>query len=105
MFDYNSLLIGLCVGLVLGGILAVALSFPRVARGLGKLMAVALMGAGAGLIAWGLFGAFGREPFEPMKLGPVTFYTAAQTLGWGIGFLTGGITALVLSFVGHKSQR
>ena len=68
---------------------------------LGKLSAVILIAGGVGLVTWGLAGAFNREAFEPLKMGAVTFYTPGQVLGWGAGLLGGGVTALVLSFVGR----
>ena len=89
----------LLLGIVVGVLLTAMLSFPRVGRALGKALAVGLIALGAGLLTWGFFAYFG-ERFEPLKMGPVTFWNSSQTLGWGVGCLAGGITALVLSFTG-----
>ncbi len=97
-------LLGLVLGILIGALLTVSLSFPRVGRGLGKLMAVALLGLGGGLLCWGLIGSLSSAAFEPMEFGPVLFSSAAQTLGWGVGCLCGGITALVLAFVGRTTK-
>lgn len=93
---------GILVGLLVGIVLTACLSFPRVARALGKIAAVLFMGAGAGLLTWGLLGVLGNEPFEPMEMGPIVFHNASQALGWGGGCLVGGITGLVLAFVGRR---
>ena len=100
MFEDASLVLGLAVGFLTGALITVVLSFPRVARSIGKLAAVVLIGAGVGLITWGLLGALSRESFQPLEMGPILFSTAAQTLGWGAGCLGSGVTALVLAFVG-----
>ena len=92
------------LGVIIGSVLTISLSFPRAGRALGKTVAVALMALGGGLITWGLIGSLSRDPFEPLEFGPILFSSAAQTLGWGAGSLCGGITALVLAFVG-KSPR
>lgn len=94
---------GLVVGILIGVLVAVAFSFPRVARAIGKIAAVVLVGIGVGLITWGLMAVLGRDAFEPLRFGPITFHSAPQTLGWGAGCLAGGVTALVLAFVGRAS--
>jgi hypothetical protein len=90
-----------CVGILAGILLTVALSFPRVGRAIGTTVSVILMAAGAGFFAWGI-AAMRSETFEPMGFGPIILASAAQTLGWGVGTLVGGITALVLAFVGPQ---
>ena len=100
MLENTSLVVGLAVGFVVGALASVALSFPRVARSVGKFAAVVLIGCGAGLITWGVIGGINRESFEPLKMAAITFYSPGQILGWGAGLLGSGITALVLSFVG-----
>ena len=95
-------LVGL--GMLIGILLTVALCFPRVGRALGKTMAVVLMASGAGFFAWGM-AAFRNETFEPIGFGPILLVSAAQTLGWGVGALVGGITALVLAFVGSSTRK
>lgn len=102
MLEGSEFLLGLLTGTVLGIAITVAFCFPRVARAFGKSAAVVGMGAGAGLITWGLMCSLRASDFETLQLGPVTFYSAAQTLGWGVGFLVAGITAIVLAFVGAR---
>lgn len=102
MVEENPFLLGMLAGTVLGIAITVAFCFPRVARAFGKLAAVVGMGIGAGLTTWGLMSSLSESDFEALQLGPVTFYSAAQTLGWGVGFLVAGITAIVLAFVGTR---
>ena len=103
MLEGSSFAVGMSVGFVSGALLAVALCFPRVARALGKFAAFVLIGGGAGLVTWGLISALNPGNFEELRMGAITFYTPAQTLGWGAGLLGSGITALVLSFVGRNN--
>lgn len=100
MFSNSPDLAALLLGALAGVLLTIVLSFPRIARGIGKIAAVSLMGAGAGLITWGLISALNGSDFESLQMGPVIFYSAAQTLGWGVGCLVAGITALVIAFIG-----
>ncbi len=104
MFENMSPLTGLVCGTIIGALLTVTLSFPRVARAIGKIFAVGLMGCGAGLCTWGMMSSLSQGEFTTLQVGPVTFVTAAQTLGWGVGSLVAGITALVLSFVGSSAS-
>ena len=90
---------GLLLGIVVGALFTVAIGFPRVGRALGKIAAIALLGAGCGLLVWGLISQVGGD-FESLQFGTVIFYNTSQVLGWGSGCLAAGITALVLSLVG-----
>lgn len=92
------------LGVIAGALLTIVLSFPRTARAIGKAFAVALMGAGAGLITWGLFEWIGGGDFTKLAIGSLTFFNPAQVLGWGVGCLIAGIVALVLSFAGSASR-
>ena len=95
-------LTGVIVGVLIGVVFTAAFSFPRMARAIGKTSSVLMLAAGAGLLTWGLISELGGSSFESLEMGPVTFYSAAQTIGWGSGLLAGGIAALVLSFVGPR---
>ncbi len=101
-YHLPSLVMGGIVGLLVGALAAIAFSQPRVARAIGKTAAVVLIAAGAGLLCWGLLTTIGVGEFEALEFGPITLYSATQTLGWGAGLLAGGITALVLALVGRS---
>ena len=94
----------LLLGIVVGVLLTACFCFPRVARAVGKILAVILMGAGAGLITWGLVASLGQQDFKPLTIGPLTFFFVSQVLGCGAGCLVAGITSLVLALVGRPNQ-
>jgi hypothetical protein len=84
----------LFIGLLVWGLLD-----PLVGRRLARIFAVIAMGLGMGLLLWGISGALSgdrlRPPFDSRIIAEVS-----EAIGWGAGFLTGGIVALVLSFLG-----
>jgi hypothetical protein len=92
----------LLFGFVLGILMTIALSNPHIARALGKICAFVLIAAGAGLITWAIYG--GATEFQSLEFGPIVFVSVAQALGWGVGCLAGGVTALVLAFVGRPPR-
>ena len=102
---FNPIVIALAVGLL--AVLAVGfvlwfLIRANVARPLAKILAVLAIGAGIGVLVWGICAqAMGipiRSPFGLVHL----IADAVEAIGWGAGLLAGGITALVLSLVGGK---
>ena len=94
----------LLLGMVVGVLITACFCFPRVARAVGKILAVTLMGAGAGLITWGLVTSLGQEDFKPLTIGPITFFFVSQILGCGAGCIVAGITSLVLALVGRSNN-
>ena len=60
-------------------------------------------GLGNGSLVWGISGTVSverlRPPFESTLITRVS-----EAIGWGAGFLTGGIVALVLSFLGKTRK-
>ena len=95
--------------LAMGLIFVLALSFvmwclirANVARAFAKIIAVAAIGAGIGVLVWGICaqatGTPIRSPFGLVYL----IADPVEAIGWGAGLLAGGITALVLSLVGAK---
>lgn len=91
----------IALGILVGILLTAAFNVPRIGRAISKSCAVVLLAVGAGLIAWGIAGLSG-ESWQPLAIGPVIFMSAAQAFGWGVGALVGGVTSLVLSFVGSS---
>lgn len=90
-------------GVLLGALTLACFSYPQVGRAVGKVVAVACIAIGAGMVTWGVYSAIAAD-FTPMQSGPIFIMSLSQVLGWGLGFLAGGITALVLSLVGRDSD-
>jgi hypothetical protein len=89
--------------LLLVGLLVWGLLDPLVGRRLARTFAVMAMGVGTGLLLWGLSGALSGERLRPpFDMRIIT--EAGEAIGWGAGFLTGGIVALVLSFLGKTTK-
>jgi hypothetical protein len=90
--------------LLIGGLVVILLVWcltrPVVARMLARILAVILMGLGAGFLVWGVVAA---ATGESARLGNL-LEKASEVIGLGAGCLTGGITALVLSFVGRPPR-
>src|SRR5271157_4118878 len=85
--------------LLLIGLLVWGLIHPVVGRRLARTFAVIAMGLGMGLLLWGISGAVSGERLRP-PFGSNIITQVSEAIGWGAGFLTGGIVALVLSFLG-----
>ncbi len=88
----------LLIGLLVWGFLD-----PLVGRRLARTFAVMAMGLGTGLLLWGISGAMSGERLRPPF--DMRFITeVGEAIGWGAGFLTAGIVALVLSFLGKTTK-
>jgi hypothetical protein len=86
------------LALLLIGLLVWGLIDPLVGRRLARTFAVMAMGLGTGLLLWGISGALsGKRLRPPFDMRIIT--EVGEAIGWGAGFLTGGIVALVLSFL------
>lgn len=96
-------------GLAIGLIVVLALSFvmwclirANVARAFAKIFAVLAIGAGIGVLTWGICAQASGMPIRS-PLGLVYLISdPVEAIGWGAGLLACGITALVLSLVGAK---
>jgi hypothetical protein len=89
--------------LLLVGLLVWGLINPAVGRRLARIFAVIAMGLGTGFLAWGIRGTMSGERLRPPFRGDL-ITEVSEVIGWGAGLLTGGIVALVLSFLG-KTKR
>jgi hypothetical protein len=90
-------------GLLLVELLIWGLINPVVGRRLARNFAVIAMGLGTGLLAWGISGAVSGERLRrPFSSNIIT--EVSEAIGCGAGFLTGGIVALVLSFLGKTRK-
>jgi len=96
-------------GLAMALIYILALSFvmwclirANVARAFARIFAVLAIGAGIGVLVWGICALAMdmpiRSPFGLVYL----IADPVEAIGWGAGLLAGGITAMVLSLVGGK---
>ena len=92
-YGKDGLLYAVFSGLLLIGLLVWGLINPVVGRRLARIFAVIAMGLGMGLLLWGI------PPFDSHIITEV-----GEAIGWGAGFLTGGIVALVLSFLGKPKN-
>ncbi len=90
--------------LLLSGLLVWGLIDPVVGRRLARTFAVIAMGLGMGLLLWGISGAVSGKRLRP-PFGSNIITAVSEAIGWGAGFLTGGIVALVLPFLGKTSSR
>jgi hypothetical protein len=89
--------------LLLIGLLGWGLINPVVGRRLARNFAVIAMGLGMGLLLWGISGAVSGERLRP-PFDSHIITEVSEAIGWGAGFLTGGIVALVLSFLGKTKK-
>ena len=89
--------------LLLVGLLVWGLINPVVGRRLARIFAAIAMGLGVGLLLWGFSGAVSGQRLRP-PFGNNIISEVSEAIGWGAGFLTGGIVALVLSFLGKTRK-
>ncbi len=89
--------------LLLVGLLVWGLINPLVGRRLARTFAVIAMGLGMGFLLWGITGAVSGERLRP-PFDSHIITEVSEAIGWGAGFLTGGIVALVLSFLGKTKN-
>jgi hypothetical protein len=98
-YGRDGLLYAVFSALLLIGLLVWGLINPVVGRRLARNFSVIAMGLGTGLLLWGISGAVSGERLRP-PFGSNIITEVSEAIGWGAGFLTGGIVALVLSFLG-----
>ncbi len=99
----GGLLYAVFSGLLLVGLLLWGLINPVVGRRLARIFAVVAMGLGMGLLLWGISGELSGERLRP-PFDSHIITEVSEAIGWGAGFLTGGIVALVLSFLGKTKK-
>lgn len=73
-------------------------------RAIARIFAVIAVGAGVGILTWGITGAARGDPIRVPPGMECCISGPSEIIGWGAGILAAGVTALVLSFVvGKKS--
>ena len=97
-YGKDGLLYAVFSGLLLVGLLLWGLINPLVGRRLARIFAVIAMCLGMGLLLWGISGGVSGERLRP-PFDSHIITEVSEAIGWGAGFLTGGIVALVLSFL------
>ena len=102
-YGKGGLLYAVFSGLLPVGLLLWGLIDPVVGRRLARVFAVIAMGLGMGLLLWGISGAVSGERLRP-PFDSHIITKFSEAIGWGAGFLTGGIVALVLSFLGKTKK-
>ena len=102
-YGKDGLLYSVFSGLLLLGLLLWGLINPVVGRRLARIFAVITMGLGIGILLWGISGAVSGERLRP-PFDSRIITAVSEAIGWGAGFLTGGIVALVLSFLGKTKK-
>ncbi len=99
------------VPIAMGLIVVLAVSFvmwclirANVARAFARIFAVLAIGAGIGVLVWGIcahnLSMPIRSPFGLVHL----ISDPVEAIGWGAGLLAAGITAMVLSLVGGNKR-
>ena len=68
-------------------------------RLLAMILAVLAVGAGVGLLTWGISSAAMKEPIRVAEMCAGFMGTSSEVIGWGAGVLAVGVTTLVLSFM------
>lgn len=77
---------------------------PNVGRRFARIFAVLTIGAGIGILVWGICAAaLGEAIRSPLGLTSL-IAEPSEAIGWGAGILATGITALVFSFIGGNRQ-
>ena len=72
-----------------------------------KVVAIVAMGAGVGVLTWGIVAAALGEPIRsPLDVFHIGFALEqpSEAIGWGAGLLAGGIIALALGCGGGKKK-
>ena len=72
-----------------------------------RLAAVLGNGIGVGVLTWGIISAATGDPIRsPVDYFDIGFAisTPSEAIGWGAGFLAGGFTALLFSFIGGRRR-
>lgn len=72
-----------------------------------RVIAILAVGIGSGVFAWGMAAAAYHEPIRDpaqcLQVGCV-ISSPSEAVGWGAGFLVGGLTALLASCLGEKKK-
>jgi len=93
--------VGLLVVLAMSFVLW-ALIRANVARAFAKIIAVIAIGAGIGILTWGICAqAMGMPIRTPYGMAHL-IADPVEAIGWGAGLLAGGITAMILALTGAK---
>lgn len=93
------LLTGLLLGALIGVIAATSYFRPSVLGMVLKLKSAVFIAIGVGLIVWPITSLAFGETFQTPVAAWNWLRTPAECLGWGAGFLTLGVTKLVLGCV------
>jgi len=73
-------------------------------RMLARLVAVVALGAGIGVLTWGITSAAMHEELRAPAFLPSMEILPAEAIGWGAGLLGGGLTALALAARGPRDD-
>ena len=92
-------ILGLLVGFILGMILTVVIVRPRVGQAIARIIAVILLGAGVGMLVWGIYAISTNQEISPIQFGFILVEKAYEIMAYGAGAFFAGVVALVLSFV------
>jgi hypothetical protein len=90
------------LGLVVLGLLVWGCTKPAVGRVFARVFSVIALGAGVGVLTWGIVAAsLGQSVRSPLGW-KCLIAEPSEAIGLGAGLLAAGVTALVLSLVGRK---
>ena len=99
--DITSFLFGLGTGILT---LAMVV-FPRVARMVTRIVSVALLGSGVGLLTWSIDAMVRASELRPVGWERMNISTSSEALACGVACLVAGTLALILSFFIPVSYR
>jgi hypothetical protein len=91
-------------GLLLGILITASLGFPAIGRAVAKILAVVLLGIGAGFLVWAGVSYYRGETLRP-PFGKTIIEELSEAFGWGAGFFLGGVVALVLALRRGSTNR
>jgi hypothetical protein len=97
-----SLLTSFVIGTLVGSIVTLSVAYRYVGRVVARLLAVVALAAGAGLLTWGLDAAIRGDQLRGIAWQTIEITQPREAFGWSAGLLLGGITALLLSFMGRS---
>jgi hypothetical protein len=92
------------IGILVGSVVTLSVAYRRVGRLVARLLAVVALAAGAGLLTWGLDAAIRGQQLRGIAWQSIEITQPSEAFGWSAGLLLGGVTALLLSFLGTSRE-
>ncbi len=78
------------VGLLVGGIVTLAIAYPRVGRIVARVLAACALAAGVGLLVWAGEAMLNQSQLRAFGWQRLTVSQPGEALAWGVGLLVFG---------------